>query len=197
MHGSVHLDEFHNGREASSATSRRENVTVLRFIGDGESSFRLENGGGERVGWIRGRTIGFRGLTSEAEVLAAAVMGGGALAASLEQQTGRTELPRPPGGRLRIVHDGAYEWIADGKSPVARVKRPTADGDDSFGIEFVLPSVSDAVAIHTAQRIYSALVRCRGESDGASPARRADAGTRDAHGELARPPIEKRGTKCA
>jgi hypothetical protein len=63
------------------------------------------------------------------------------------------------------VHDGAYEWIAVGAVPLARLHRPrgTAPPNDSFAIELVLPSsttntsaVSAALAIADRRRNHMA-----------------------------------------
>ena len=60
---------------------------------------------------------------------------------------------------LRLVHDGAYEWFADGTSPIARLIRPSRRAYDlSFGIELVLPSyASEGVAITAAHAVGAAL----------------------------------------
>ena len=97
--------------------------------------------------------------------VAAAVAGAEALGAYLEQQMGRRHLPEPS-GPLRLVQDGAHEWISDGRIPVARLSRPptsaagTSAGDASFAIEFVLPmAANEATAIHAAGRIHAAIMR--------------------------------------
>jgi hypothetical protein len=66
--------------------------------------------------------------------------------------------------RLRLAHDGAYEWITDGRNPVARLHRPAADTGrgsprgESYAIELVLPSfASEGVTIAAAQCIARAV----------------------------------------
>lgn len=55
--------------------------------------------------------------------------------------------------------DGAYEWIADGAHPLARLHPPSNAGDRGlFALEFVLPSyASEGVAISVAQVLGHAL----------------------------------------
>lgn len=135
---------------------------MIRFLGDGDGKYRLVNAGDEEVGWIRGRVIGFRGFDSEEHAVAAAVVGAEALGAFLERQTGRRHLPEPA-EPLRLVHDGAHEWISDGRVPVARLSRPPTsaaggDASGSFAIEFVLPmAATEATAIHAAGRVHAAI----------------------------------------
>jgi hypothetical protein len=148
---------------------------MLRFLGDGDGKYRLVNVGDQEVGWIRGRVIGFRGFDTEEDAVASAVAGAEALGAYLEQQTGRRHLPEPS-GPLRLVHDGAHEWVSDGRIPVARLNRPptsavgTSAGDASFAIEFVLPmAATEATAIHAAGRVHAAIVRAAAGRASAAP----------------------------
>jgi hypothetical protein len=156
---------------------------MLRFLGDGDGKYRLVNAGDREVGWIRGRVVGFRGFDSEERALAAAVTGAEALGAFLEQQTGRRHLPEPS-GPLRLVHDGAHEWVSDGRIPVARLSRPptsaagrptgdAAAGDSAggaFAIEFVLPmAATEATAIHAAARVHAAVQQTNESRVGALP----------------------------
>ena len=55
------------------------------------------------------------------------------------------------------MHDGAYEWIADGAVPIARLFRPNAR-DASFAIELLVPSyISDRVAVAAVHAMADAL----------------------------------------
>lgn len=47
---------------------------MFSVLADGPGRYRVEDAGAE-VGWIRGRSIGFRGLRSEAEAIVAASAG--------------------------------------------------------------------------------------------------------------------------
>ena len=156
---------------------------MLRFLGDGDGKYRLVNAGDREVGWIRGRVVGFRGFDSEERAVAAAVAGAAALGTFLKKQTGRRHLPEPS-GPLRLVHDGAHEWVSDGRIPVARLGRPptpAADvpaaapagdaaggsGDGSFSIEFVLPmAATEATAIQAAARVHAAIERTAERTNG-------------------------------
>lgn len=132
---------------------------MLRFLAEGDRRHRLERGDGTPVGSVHGQTIRLIGLESEDEAYGAAVAIRRAFDVVLAQQY--------PGWRrdessdaLRLVHDGAYQWISDGVVPIARLIRPEADRstDESFALEFVLPSyANEGVAIATADAMVRAL----------------------------------------
>ena len=90
---------------------------MLSIFDTGDSSFRLANQRDEDVGWIRASAIGFDGFATEPEALAAAVAGSEALAGYIERLTGSAPRFAPTSGRVRLVHDGAYEWVSDGLVP--------------------------------------------------------------------------------
>ena len=127
------------------------------FIDGNDDRLRLENAVGDVIGWIRGHGVGFAGLPSEK----AAVRAAAAAWRPLEETLQRAYPGRPPRpikeSSMRLVHDGAYEWIADGHRPIARLLRPhtTRNPGDSFGIEFMLPSyATQHVTIATAQAVW-------------------------------------------
>ena len=93
---------------------------MLRIFADGESAHRLEGPDGTVVGWVRGRGIGFRGFANERQAVDAAVAAWKALDAVLRRQFAGWPRHAPALDRLRVVHDGVYEWISDGDSTVAR-----------------------------------------------------------------------------
>jgi hypothetical protein len=136
---------------------------MLHFLPDGEHRYRLIDGDGREVGWIRGRALRFFGVRSEQELMTAASKAWRALQSVLTCAVGRATdgaLPR----QLRLVHDGAYEWIADGMIPIARVFRSKSMIDASpaidspLAIELVMPSYADEqVAKSAALAIASAL----------------------------------------
>jgi hypothetical protein len=112
------------------------------------------------VGWVRARAIGFGGFHTEEAAFAAALEGGRALATCLKREFGVRHPALSDTPHLRKVHDGAYDWIADGRVPVARLLQVEtgAGATERFAIEFVLPSyATDAVAINAAQIVYGAL----------------------------------------
>jgi hypothetical protein len=135
---------------------------MLRILSEGEDRHRLESASGARVGWIHGHAIGFRGIESESAAMRAAVPAARALEAILlREYPGR---PRhESSAAVKLVRDGAYEWIAAGAHPLARLLRPVDDRpsdpfDSTFGIELVLPSYStEGVAIQAAEALSRAL----------------------------------------
>ncbi|MEP7346369.1 MAG: hypothetical protein ABI877_13955 [Gemmatimonadaceae bacterium] len=127
---------------------------MINVIGDGgDRRHSLEDADGAKVGWIRGTVIGFSALQSEERAVSAAL----AAWRALERAFGRHYFGWKPQSarldRLRFVHDGAYEWVAAGNCPLARLYRPPNDDrTGTFAIEIVLPSyASEAAAISVAQ----------------------------------------------
>ena len=130
------------------------------FIDGNDDRLRLEDSAGRKIGWIRGHTIGFGGLTSEKAALRAAVDGWRSLEKTLQRgYPGRA--PRPVNeSNVGLVHDGAYEWIADGFRPMARLLRPQTERnyEDSFALEFLGPSyATQHVTIAAAQAMWEVL----------------------------------------
>jgi hypothetical protein len=138
---------------------------MLKILGDGDNKHRLEDGAGVNVGWINGRAIGFRGFVTEDAARDAAIAAWRALDASLRRQYSGWPSHQPDFDRLRVVHDGAYEWFYDGTTAIARLLRPQRRAyDSSYGIELVLPSyASEGVAITAAQSVAKAVTPYRGE----------------------------------
>jgi hypothetical protein len=133
---------------------------MLSVHADGEYSYRLENEAHAQVGWIRGRAIGFGGIRSVEHALPIALAGARALHAALRREHPGWPHAAPALECLRLVHDGAYEWISDGTMPVARLVRavPDAPARAPLGIEFVLPTfATDGLAITVAQSMARAL----------------------------------------
>jgi hypothetical protein len=130
------------------------------FIDGNDDRLRLEDSAGRKIGWIHGHTIGFGGLASEQAALRAAVDGWRSLETALEAgYPGRA--PRPVDeSNVALAHDGAYEWIADGLRPIARLLRPHTDRnyEDSFALEFLGPSyATQHVTIAAAQAMWEVL----------------------------------------
>jgi hypothetical protein len=132
---------------------------MLRVLSDGDDRYRLENDDDVQIGWINGRAIGFRGFATEAEARDGAVAAWRALDLVLRRQYPGWPNYEPALDRLQLVHDGAYEWFADGTAPLARLIRPQRRAYDlTFGIELVLPSyASEGVAITAAHAVGAAL----------------------------------------
>ncbi len=133
---------------------------MVTILADGDNGHRLEDGAGRRVGSIRNRTIRLGGLASEEEAMAAAVEIWRVMDASLARHFPGWPHHQLASDRMRLVNDGAYEWISDGRLPVARLLRSPADGtsDRPFAVEFVLPSFSsEGVLVSSAHLMANAL----------------------------------------
>jgi hypothetical protein len=132
---------------------------MLRILSDGDDRYRLENDDDVQIGWINGRAIGFRGFATEADAKEGAIAAWRALDLVLRRQYPGWPSYAPVLDELTLVHDGAYEWFADGTSPIARLVRPQRRAYDlTFGIELVLPSyASEGVAITAAHAVGAAL----------------------------------------
>jgi len=132
---------------------------MLRVLSDGDDRYRLENDDDVQIGWINGRAIGFRGFATEADARRGAVAAWQALDLVLRRQYPGWPSYAPVLDEVKLVHDGAYEWFADGTSPIARLVRPQRRAYDlTFGIELVLPSyASEGVAITAAHAVGAAL----------------------------------------
>jgi hypothetical protein len=157
---------------------------MLRILNHGDDKHDVEDSSGTKIGWISGRSIGFRGFATETDAREAAVAGWRALDHVLRQHSAGWPRHEPALDRLRTVNDGAYEWFYDGAAPIARLLRPQRRAyDGSFGVELVLPSsVSQAVAIAAARSIASATAPYR-EEFASSPDREARSGTETPAGE--------------
>jgi hypothetical protein len=130
------------------------------FIDGNDDRLRLEDPAGRTIGWIRGHTIGFGGLASEKAAVRAVPDAWLALETTLQRgYPGRA--PRSvKESNIALVHDGAYEWVADGFRPLARLMRPHTgrNPDDSFALEFIVPSyATQHVTIAAAQAVWLAL----------------------------------------
>ena len=140
--------------------SNDKGTEMLRIIQDGENRFRLENATGIDIGWIRGRALGFRGLSTERAAIQAALDSSRALEITLLREFPGRQIHDVSASRVRLVHNGAYEWIADGDRPLARILRPSAGPfpESDFGIELQLPSyATHHVAIACAHAVWRAL----------------------------------------
>jgi hypothetical protein len=133
---------------------------MLRIILDGENRFTLENAAGAAVGWIHGRAIGFRGIFDESAAIRAAIDASGAMETTLAREYPGREVHDVRASRVTLVNDGAYEWIADGNRPIARILRPNVGAfpEEDFSIELQLPTyATEHVAIACAHSVWKAL----------------------------------------
>ena len=132
---------------------------MFSVLADGPGRYRLGDGTGVDAGWIRGRSIGFRGLHSESEAIVAASAGWRTLQSLLRREYAAWPRQEVDWERLRFVHDGAHEWVSDGRIPLARVYRTsgtargrhdvpvTIEPAGRLAVEFVVPSWMDVDAV--------------------------------------------------
>lgn len=153
-----------------------------KLVSLGDRKYRLETPSGGVLGWIHGHAVGLLGLRNQDEALSWAPTLRRPLDDMLARQYPDRYRPVRDFVALHLVHDGAYEWIAAGNVPVARVHRPSSqEPNGCFAVEFVLPSyASERVTIAAAailastlyERILSPLFACE---IGKSSSRRASA----------------------
>ena len=143
---------------------------MIRILSEGDGRHRIDDGY-DAIGWIRGQAIGFRGFASESDAREAAIAARHALDRLL-----RSHYPGWPDrstihDRLKSVHDGAYEWLFDGATAIARLLRPTRRAyDSSFGIELVLPSfASEGITVAAGHAISMAVAPYRIPPDPPEP----------------------------
>jgi hypothetical protein len=172
---------------------------MFSVLADGPRRHRLADGTGAEVGWIRGRAIGFRGLRNRSDAIAAASAGWRSLQSQLRREYARWPRQVVDWERLRFVHDGAHEWVSDGRIPLARVQRvprpiteadpgvpPAAVPASELAVEFVVPAwMADATMIpiaHVLWNVLAPLLRQRRETPddtraATHPARRSSGGS--------------------
>jgi hypothetical protein len=144
---------------------------MFSVLAEGPGRYRLEDGAGTDVGWIHGRSIGLRGLRSEAEAIVAASAGWRTLQSVLRREHADWPHQSVEWERLRFVDDGAYEWVSDGYVPLARVHRTTR----RLAVEFVVPSwMTEDAMIPLAHALWHTLTPLLGDpSNAIGDARRA------------------------
>jgi hypothetical protein len=151
---------------------------MLKILNQGDDKYQIEDSSGAKIGWISGRSVGFRGFARETDARDGAVAAWLALHRVLRQHGAGEPRHEPALDRLRTVQDGAYEWFYDGTAPIARLLRPQRRAyDGSFGVELVLPSsATQGVAVAAARSIAFATAPYReefasspGERTGISP----------------------------
>jgi hypothetical protein len=132
---------------------------MMRVFGEGDDLYRLEDGAGAHIGTIRGRTISFRGFSTEIAARDAAVAAWCAMNDALRREYPSWPLRELVRERLSTTHDGAYEWFYDGTKAIARLIRPRPGARElTYGIELVLPSYSsEGVAIMASHAMASAV----------------------------------------
>jgi hypothetical protein len=127
------------------------------FIDGNDDWLRLENELGDVIGWIRGNGFALNGLPTEAAAIRAATESWAPLEETLQRGYPGRPLRPIKKSAVRIVHDGAYEWISDGLRPIARLLRPETPRNpgNSFALEFMVPSyATQHVTIAVAQAVW-------------------------------------------
>jgi hypothetical protein len=130
------------------------------FIDGNDDRLRLEDENGRRIGWIRGHAIGFTGLPSDESAIRAVLRGWPALDDTLQRAYPGKARHHVKASNVGIIHDGAYDWVADGYYPLARLLRPGIGGssEESIAVEFLTPSyATQHVTIAVAQAVWEAL----------------------------------------
>lgn len=145
---------------------------MIRILAEGENLHRLEDASGCWIGWVRGRSIGLRGMHTETEAIAMAGALWEPLEAALARQfPGRAVRSVLP-SEIRIVHDGSGEWVSDGRIPMARLLREADGRSARISLEFPLPSYAHLNAVLSVAHVV-ALAFCarRAAEDGEARAR--------------------------
>ena len=131
---------------------------MMKILADGDNGHRMENADGRTIATIRNRTVRLHGLGSEEEAISVVVALWHVLDAVLHREFPGWTRHEPVIDDLHLVNDGAYEWITDGRKPLARLSRERRGRATPFAIEYVLPSyASEGVAISAAQLMARAL----------------------------------------
>lgn len=118
------------------------------LVGLGDRKYRLETLSGRMLGWIHGHAVGLLGLRDDQEALTWAPSLRRAVDDALMRHYPDRYRPVTDFAKLHLVHDGAYEWIAAGHVPIARVYRSESGrADGRVALEFVLPSYASEQAV--------------------------------------------------
>ena len=119
---------------------------MLQILPQGDDVYHLVESGSRHIGWIRGAAIRIGAFATERQAITGALHGARVLDAYLRGGPTRRTPPADGVGDdigadeiadagapgrgarpdVRLVHDGAYEWIVVGRRPLARLIRPRA-----------------------------------------------------------------------
>lgn len=131
---------------------------MVTFLADGDGRHRLESPDGSRIGSLGHGIIRLDGIEAPS-MLEASLALWRSLDAALARQYPGWARHHPDVAELQLVHDGAEQWISDGRKLLARVVH--ADDRPLRGpvsLEFALPSyATDAVLISAATAMVRAL----------------------------------------
>lgn len=134
---------------------------MFNVVSVGDDRHQLETADGTVAATVHNGVVRLGAFRSDEEIIAAATALWPAFDATLQRQYTGWPMYRPRANALRLVHDGAWEWVSDGRRPLARVVRPSALSDDDVSrLEFVLPSyATEGVVIVAAVSLARALER--------------------------------------
>ena len=148
---------------------------ALSLLFTGSPRYRLMNGD-RAVGWLTGDSLVFGGFSSLADAERA---GDAGYIALLDWLQSRQRMARQQTTTLHVAvgEDHLSEWLGPNGHVLARIIRPVED--DSFVVEFTLPShIPTVAAAEAASRIYDAMRAC-GYENGAELGSAAGAAHRD------------------
>src|SRR5688572_20967766 len=123
----------------------------------------LDLSDGDRpVGWIHGRTIGFRGFTNELDAGMAAWVAHGTVTRRLARRTGAGPIPIDVEPLALERLDRREQILASGQE-IGTLLRPepgSRSGSDSFGFEIEVPAPADELRVRSmAHLVYLTLRR--------------------------------------
>jgi hypothetical protein len=131
----------------------------LQVYGDVDGGFRLHRQD-QQVGWVEGKSVGFRGFASSDAALSAANAAYDALRAWLARER---RVAQTPGRRraLQLRRDGSQSSITLAGVPIGRIitfGTSQGSGGAEFGFELQLPpQVGSVAGISAAQVIHNAI----------------------------------------
>ena len=118
----------------------------------------------QRVGWIDGDRVGFRGFATDEEAAHAAWFAYRTLTRRLARS--HDLRPLPIGSEpLALQRDGHDELIVASSGPVARLVRPVDDGPgggDSYGFELSIPQPADELLVRAMSHLIYRTLRKSG-----------------------------------
>jgi hypothetical protein len=131
----------------------------MKVLPEGADRYRLTSDDGRELGWIRGRAVRFFGFASGDSVMETAQRAWRALLSVLRADIFARRGDAANSPTLRLERDDEYDWISDGRIPLARMRRPRSNTgrDASFDIELVVPvNAHERLALRAARAIADA-----------------------------------------
>jgi hypothetical protein len=138
----------------------------LNVIADGRGGFRLDRGG-QQIGWVEGRAVGFLGFDSANEARHAAGAAYGALRGWVARQRRMDLVPGSRRAALQTRREGGLTWLTLGGIPIGRIVEPHERdriGDAVYGFELDLPRLLQPVSAISAAQVMDAALTRRAEA---------------------------------